>query len=64
MELWLFLIGAFGLVVYALWRSRARTSWKEGPLKPTIADRMPDKMQPPPSGVPSRDGPGYPGAGR
>ncbi|NJD28819.1 MAG: hypothetical protein FIA92_11045 [Chloroflexi bacterium] len=48
MELWLFLGTAFGLVVYALWRSRARNSWKEGQLGSNTADELPDKMQPPP----------------
>lgn len=63
MEWWLFIIGAFVVTVIALWRSRARTSWKDGPPGPNIADRMPDKMQPPPGSVPpfERGGGGGPG---
>jgi hypothetical protein len=53
MEWLLFIVGAFAVVVLLLWRSRARMSWREGPLGTNIADRMPDKIQPPPSGGPT-----------
>ena len=53
MEWGLFIVGGFVVAVVLLWRSRARASWKDGSVGRNIADQMPDKMQPPPSGGPT-----------
>jgi len=51
MEWALFIVGSLVVVVVALWRSRARMSWMEGPLGPNTADRMPDKWESPDRGI-------------